>query len=180
MSTTAPSTIVGVWGVCWCWRSYLGLLGFRGEIERWFCCGSRSCRGTRNHFVQLLTRWLGLCFKKHARIESTSISTKRVEGVVEVGQELEGKHGMIGQWTHLLLLMKSNQTWTKIFLCNRSDGFYGISGGCIGICGGCGREGLLIGWGEEGVLRCRSKKRTINRQVPWTRHGWYQCTVCVF
>lgn len=52
---------------------------------------------------------------------------------MEVGQELEGKHGMVGQWTHLLLLMKTDQTWTEIFLSNRGDGFDGICGGCIGV-----------------------------------------------
>lgn len=29
-------------------------------------------------------------------IEGTSISAERIEGVVKVGQELEGKHGMVG------------------------------------------------------------------------------------
>lgn len=59
---------------------------------------------------------------------------------------------MVGQWTHLLLLMKSDQTRAKIFFSNRSNGFDGISCGCVGICGG-GRDGLFIRWGEKGVLR---------------------------
>lgn len=70
---------------------------------------------------------------------------------MEVGQELEGKHGMVGQWTHLFLRMKAYQARAKIFLGDGGNGFDGIGGGHTGV-GGGGWKGLLIGRREEGVL----------------------------
>lgn len=78
---------------------------------------------------------------------------ERVERMGEVGEELKGEHGMIGERTHLFLL-HPHKARPKIFFGNGGDSFNRVIG-CSR-----GRQQVLFGGRKEGMLRIEERDLT--------------------